>query len=557
MAGAVCFRRRWAFASDEWIFLAPWIVFLHVVFAVFISVDHPTAAVCATCCILFDLFLAVWSCQGPIYDIDGRRDRLPAFLGFRLVINFAEACGCAALTYTASTRHTYYTSLVALILTASVVISAPAFNRGCSEVIPAADKHDRVVPLVLRLFLRWFGARAAHLAALGELLLRFGELDMTVMDVLTGLLLMAKPPYPNGVRVESDDPALRLIKHYASYASLIYGWPINLMIAGTSQNTTFPSACKCARLFCSPSSCPKPNPNIVGDNCLYWNTACVERWIQERKQVIGECTLVRASFFSSTEATPWLIMDDHALRKTVIAIRGTMSISDAIIDSMVHLVPLAGGGACHEGFHCCAMRLLEDLAEFIENARFPLVLVGHSMGASIATICGLHLRERGHMDLEVIAVSPPGCTITPELSDETKKFVTSMMVNEDWAPRTSICTILSLQRDIHDMLKSTPRTKIGVWLRRLLGPIVGEDDPLLYSPLARSGRHMETIAPGRLIQLRPSRFSTLFCGLYTRQSAYEAFWVDPVDLDEIVVAPKAVECHFPNIIIDAVNTLSL
>eukprot|EP00397_Hematodinium_sp_SG-2012_P023827 GEMP01024782.1.p1 GENE.GEMP01024782.1~~GEMP01024782.1.p1 ORF type:complete len:625 (+),score=115.70 GEMP01024782.1:193-2067(+) len=563
MGGAVCLRRRWAIASDDWIFLAPLIVFIHAAFAILVYPDLMPAVYATIAVICFDISLAIWSCAGTVFDVEMKRRYLPTFLGIRLFVNSLEMVGCMLAAHASPTIRAFITSLVGLVLTSLVTLSLPALSSALethSLRSSRASATARVVPWGVRAFLRCFGARTEHLSTMGELLLKFNEYDMTVSDILTGLLLVPKPPPPLGTPVLPDDPALRFITQYATYASLIYGWPIDAMIKFTSANTTLPAISTCMRSLCCLFPLQASHPDIVGDNCCHWNAACVEQWIAARRQSHGECTLIRASFHTSVSSRniarsgvpPWLIMDDHALHTTVIAIRGTLSVQDAITDSMVHLVPLAGGEV-HEGFFHSARKLLDELTDDIEQATYPLVLVGHSMGGAIATICGLMLRERGLRDLQVLTLSAPGATISPSLYEVTSEFVTTLMVHEDWSPRVSLSNIWALQKEIDERLSLTRHSKVGIVLKRLLQ---GCDALEMNGHYVAGDTHaLDTITPGRVMHLRPNRFSIMCCGLYSRQTEFTPFWIDPLDLTAIVVAAKAMEFHSLHITIDAVDSL--
>eukprot|EP00939_MAST-03C_sp_MAST-3C-sp1_P003971 g3971.t1 len=76
---------------------------------------------------------------------------------------------------------------------------------------------------------------------------------------------------------------------------------------------------------------------------------------------------------------------------------------------------------------------------------YRLVLVGHSLGAGIASLLAVLLRPTWP-DLECIAFSPPGGLMSPALSLFSRSFIRSIVLGDDMIPRISL-TNFDLLRD--------------------------------------------------------------------------------------------------------------
>lgn len=563
MAGAVCLRRRWSIATDDWSLLGPFSAFLHLLFAIFVFHDLPRTAICACGIAFFEIFLTIWSASGTIFDHEQKRGKLASFLGLRVILGVLQIPACMYACYISTKIISFVTCFLALLLTVLLTFSIPVLSHPLTPEqgndLTAPDYCTRlVIPRPIQFILRLFGAQHEHLSTLGALLLKFGEVDLTATDVISGLMLVDKPKDPPGRKLDPDDPALELVKRFTTYSALAYGWPIEILSKYTAPNTTIPTT----RILCILCDCTRPADNglVEGDNFFRLNQACIENFIKERKDKFGPCELVRACFrsvpgsrthaFGGTQ--PWIVMDDHFFRKRIITIRGTLGIEDALTDALVGMVPLHGGHV-HEGMFLCADYLRLELEEEIKNAPYPILITGHSLGGGIATCLGLMLRPT-HPDLEVLAFSAPGCTISSSLSETTAEFITCVATQDDWVPRTSVSTVLQLQRNIQEKIKYTPYSKLRLWWtvvvrRKIPNTRVTEsteDDQVFMC---------DTVTPGRVMHLRSGHTSMICCGWYNRQTDYHAYWINARELNEIVVSAKAVEVHFLNIINDAVDSL--
>ncbi|CAM9792062.1 unnamed protein product, partial [Phaeothamnion confervicola] len=112
----------------------------------------------------------------------------------------------------------------------------------------------------------------------------------------------------------------------------------------------------------------------------------------------------------------YFISVEPITRSVVLAIRGTMLLSDVIADLVAETRPFLGGKS-HAGVMRAAEQLYDKLrdrlaAEMAKRLGFRLVLTGHSLGAGVAVLMtGLLARDRAALGLrcevKCFAYAPP------------------------------------------------------------------------------------------------------------------------------------------------------
>ncbi|AOW30044.1 uncharacterized protein CAALFM_C600980CA [Candida albicans SC5314] len=113
-------------------------------------------------------------------------------------------------------------------------------------------------------------------------------------------------------------------------------------------------------------------------------------------------------------------------KKTIIvALRGTRSIFDTLTDLKVDMIPYSNTGTklplcgfdckVHRGFHDYYTRtlsiihpyIMEELNDCIEDDNYELIILGHSLGGSIAYLLGLHYLDLGFDKLTLVTMGQP------------------------------------------------------------------------------------------------------------------------------------------------------
>ncbi|KAL7535218.1 hypothetical protein ACHAXR_007620 [Thalassiosira sp. AJA248-18] len=201
--------------------------------------------------------------------------------------------------------------------------------------------------------------------------------------------------------------------------------------------------------------------------------------------------LFYANFYNGIAATPFAILVDDEKKTVVIAVRGTISLEDWVIDLQYVPQPLdkvgelcgfdGKGHHCHKGVLARAKWMYNDIKKrrVLKNLYssesmykdYNLVVVGHSLGGGCAQVLSLMLRP-SFPSLRCYAFEPPGCIFDDVLSEDCKEWITSIVNHEDvgksrgitlshtlmcpscWSLRFGICAIPSVPRVTQPNLES-------------------------------------------------------------------------------------------------------
>lgn len=106
----------------------------------------------------------------------------------------------------------------------------------------------------------------------------------------------------------------------------------------------------------------------------------------------------------------YALFENERLRRTDIAIRGTVNLKNAIFD-LEFLKNTSGtlGIALHTGFERVAAALYADLRPRL-SAGYAIRIAGHSLGAAEAIIVGMLLTNDGYRVEKILASAPPKVT---------------------------------------------------------------------------------------------------------------------------------------------------
>jgi len=119
--------------------------------------------------------------------------------------------------------------------------------------------------------------------------------------------------------------------------------------------------------------------------------------------------------FNSTKHPGFVVLTDHSVSSVILAIRGTYSIGDAILDIVCDEVPFLDGFA-HHGMVDGANRILTKALPVLQSLlvdRFPsykLRVTGHSLGAGTAELITMILNDSEwlqNIDIKCVALAPP------------------------------------------------------------------------------------------------------------------------------------------------------
>ncbi|KAL1450334.1 hypothetical protein MTO96_027992, partial [Rhipicephalus appendiculatus] len=230
--------------------------------------------------------------------------------------------------------------------------------------------------------------------------------------------------------------------YYLKFAWGIYGWPAYMashVLTGLCDLWAGIRCCTCLR---------GGSGNVSGDNCCECHAATVKHLTRVRPE-----DLLFSSFANGLYRVPFYVALDHRTNAILVVARGTLSVADALTDSVTATAKMPDGvGLCHQGVLQSALQILGQLDEPLAQAtarhpNYTLVLTGHSLGAAVASVLGILLRPR-FPSLRCYAFSPPGGILDVERARETRDFVMTIVVGDDLVCRLGFTQVNKFKRDV-------------------------------------------------------------------------------------------------------------
>lgn len=377
--------------------------------------------------------------------------------------------------------------------------------------------------------------------------------------------------------------------HFMKFAMASYGWPW-FMYRNICQG-----CCSLkAHLQCC-SCCRSPPSYVMQDNCCLCHTAAL-------KAVTGlsEENITYITFHNKIYEVPFFVAIDDETQHVVLAIRGTLSLHDAITDlnaqcTSVDCEGLPIGCMAHKGMVEAARSVLirldetRALSEALSRSGYGLVITGHSLGAGTAVVLAALLRPR-YPNLKCFAFSPPGGLCSREFSQATQCFVMSVVVGDDLVPRLSMNSLHDLRHKIKCVLDTCPQPKYRVLAQGCWYMLFGISESSLHSasldspaqdrPLLEGGgnsytyesvddvrvtfsepnprcpqvpRHTETplFLPGRILYCFPNLPEE--DRLEGSVGEWEFTWGEPKEFSQILISPFMMRHHFPPVVLSALR----
>lgn len=149
---------------------------------------------------------------------------------------------------------------------------------------------------------------------------------------------------------------------------------------------------------------------------------------------------------------PWEIGQDSEMTVAIV-VRGTKHVSDAIADALLEPVEYRGGyahgGILENGKSLAALYVpkLKALLELSQRDKLRIYLVGHSLGAGAAAIAAMEFEEFDWMKVEAVGFGCPSL-LSPELSESTKDYITTIVSDADIIPRMSGASVANFLLDL-------------------------------------------------------------------------------------------------------------
>eukprot|EP00667_Euglena_gracilis_P003410 EG_transcript_3420 len=378
-----------------------------------------------------------------------------------------------------------------------------------------------------------------------------------------------------------DLATLQEVTHFAKYFMGCYGFRITVFL--------HPLNGLCRLLpFCG-GCCNTPRR---GDACGL-HLAAVRRFTGA-----GPGDVAHVDNTSQVFRPAYYVAVDHEYQSVVLALRGTISISDCITDMAAKAVYSEElGCAVHHGFLLSAQNVQKELTELgvlprlLEaNPQYRLVVLGHSLGAATAVVLSCLLRPTFGDRLHCLAYSPPQ-VFDKEGVEMTKPFVTSVILWKDMVPRLSIRSIVVWKDAILQALAHAKCSKGRILFRHNpcwnlhMTPtdlVLPDGDPIAQERLQRfrrsgeEGRELalelaqpverdfiteapQLFPPGRIVHLQKEgiKLGGRGCCLgRKKQRQYAAYWVENDSFADIVTSPAMWKDHMPWTVLKELRTLT-
>lgn len=445
----------------------------------------------------------------------------------------------------------------------------------------------------------------SHRAAFSSIAQLFGsffsDTDLVPSDIAAGLALLHQehdkmelsrdpdsvvahsPSSPIGEDLESE---LEKAAHWMQFAAAAYGWPLYVY----SNLLTGP--CKLSGDCCRSRAAEY---EIVGGDHLgcHFSSILQTTGLQYRD-------FIHVSFHNQIYEIPFYVALDHKREAILVAVRGTLSLKDVLTDLSAECedLPIEGvSGACyaHKGICQAASYIYKKLINdgilnqaFSIAPEYKLVITGHSLGAGAAAVLAVLLRN-SFPTLQCYAFSPPGGLLSKALADYSKTFVMSVVLGKDLVPRLSIPNMEDLKRRILKIVSNCNKPKYrillqGCWYevfggepddfptemdnrreQMLSQPLLGEESLIIrnsssYQSLgsddspAHTATHLPLFLPGRIMHITEDGPSRRSCFAQVR---YRADWSNEMAFRSILISPRMLTDHMPDIVLKALNSLTV
>ncbi|CAI8058323.1 Diacylglycerol lipase-alpha [Geodia barretti] len=274
------------------------------------------------------------------------------------------------------------------------------------------------------------------------------------------------------------------LMHFCHYALGVYGWPLYLyenLDCGTGC-CGLTACCRltaktCGGCYCRRLSKRRANGDVMADNLCFCGFASVQ--LMSPDQSLRKDDIKHLTFENEYFECPYLLCVDHAMKAVVVCVRGTLSFKDVLTDITVSVKKLTKedvgdkfnvpGAYVHRGMYRTAKGIRDQLLSpdkpiltntlgDYEKDHYRLVIVGHSLGAGVASILAILLKDY-FPDLICYAYSPPGCVFSFPLVQYSKDFITSVVIGNDMVARLSIRALHYMKREIEALLKKCKKPK--------------------------------------------------------------------------------------------------
>ncbi|XP_058891509.1 diacylglycerol lipase-beta-like isoform X3 [Acipenser ruthenus] len=611
MPGLVVFGRRWRIASDDLVFAGAFELFIRVIWWICILVlylkkglfmctgggllhSYLIVLLILLAAIILTLSAVVYvSMQGSISN-PGPRRSIPALIYVRTLLYVPELVWAVlGAVWVSNDSPGCDTSVVNAVIGAVVASKRQGYlvshgdrdlqsSQSAQLMYRARSLAARVwesrIKLLCCCIMQEKENRAAF-SSIGQLFSDFfSDTDLVASDIAAGLSLLHQEqdkveksrdpeevvvsPSPASHTRDDLDVELENAAHYMQFAVAAYGWPMFVF------SNPLTGVCKLSRDCCRSRS---PEYDIVGRDHLGCNFTSMlyTTGLQYRD-------FIYISFHNKIYEIPFFVALDHKKEAVLVAVRGTLSLQDALTDLSADCENLLIEGVCgpcyaHKGIMQAANYIYGKLINdgilnhvFTIAPEYKLVITGHSLGAGTAAVLSILLRS-AFPGLKCYAFSPPGGLLSKPLADYSKEFIVSVVLGKDLVPRLSIPNMEDLKRSILRMVANCNKPKYQILLRCCWYEVFGGNPDDLPTELERrqqrspsyhslESEHPPLYLPGRILHIVEEDTTGRSCFSQVR---YRAMWSSEALFCSVLISSKMITDHMPDHVLKALNSLTL
>jgi hypothetical protein len=165
---------------------------------------------------------------------------------------------------------------------------------------------------------------------------------------------------------------------------------------------------------------------------------------------IPEPWIIGYQIESTKQRNGYVLILDHKIKAVCLYINGTQGYKDLVTDLKADPVEFQEGFV-HKGMLKIVGWYIENLKELMKellnkNPNYGLLIIGHSLGAGIASILSMSIIEDFPI-LKCIAFATPSC-VSSNLSSKCSKYVTTFVNSNDFVPRFSMWTLREMKKKL-------------------------------------------------------------------------------------------------------------
>jgi sn1-specific diacylglycerol lipase len=286
------------------------------------------------------------------------------------------------------------------------------------------------------------------------------------------------------------------VAYYMRYAFAAYGWMLYVWAhpgSGVAKLCCGDSCRMC--IDCASGIDGRPN----GRNAKYLNREAILK-----TSGLEPHDLLHVQLEGDGKGVlPYFIGLDHAKKKLIIAIRGSLSFDDVVCDlkfdpvgidewlgsassavpgpSIMHSTRPTSHLA-HRGIFEAAKATMASIAatgvvkKYLGiHPDYDILVCGHSLGAGCAFFVGMYLKQ-SHPTLRCMSYSPPGGLVSRDLAVPAADWCISTVCGKEWIPRLTLSTIERVRDEMVHLGIHCKMSKAKLFLSWMCGYLWSDED---------------------------------------------------------------------------------